>query len=270
MLSNTCLQAALVLSFSTGLLAQSSPLVVTSPTPIGVEFTSALGMRPNTWLAWDGKRVRAEFDKAIEKHTKALEETDSIKARSKLEAKHPARKFWRKFATEARKGDGLSVAWMLEYVSLAGFDEKKTSEERAKAIELLTTKYSNAPWIGASLELVHQDREILDAAALRPLYEAVAEGNEDRSNQAMAMYRLAWMDKRAGKKDEAERIFADLAENFRKTKFGTTAASTRTSKEEVDRGGSAPDFYAETLEGHGVSLSDYRGKVVLLDFYGFW
>jgi peroxiredoxin len=32
----------------------------------------------------------------------------------------------------------------------------------------------------------------------------------------------------------------------------------------------APDFYAETIDGHAFKLSDYKGKVVLLDFYGFW
>ena len=32
----------------------------------------------------------------------------------------------------------------------------------------------------------------------------------------------------------------------------------------------APDFDAKTIDGHEFKLSDYRGKVVLLDFYGFW
>jgi len=32
----------------------------------------------------------------------------------------------------------------------------------------------------------------------------------------------------------------------------------------------APDFTGRTIGGHEFKLSDYRGKVVLLDFYGFW
>jgi cytochrome oxidase Cu insertion factor (SCO1/SenC/PrrC family) len=32
----------------------------------------------------------------------------------------------------------------------------------------------------------------------------------------------------------------------------------------------APDFEAKDVEGKTFKLSDYRGKVVLLDFWGFW
>ncbi len=35
-------------------------------------------------------------------------------------------------------------------------------------------------------------------------------------------------------------------------------------------GGPAPDFTLNDLEGHPVSLSDYRGKVVLLNFWATW
>lgn len=32
----------------------------------------------------------------------------------------------------------------------------------------------------------------------------------------------------------------------------------------------APDFTSEDVEGHAFKLSDYRGKVTLIDFWGFW
>jgi peroxiredoxin len=32
----------------------------------------------------------------------------------------------------------------------------------------------------------------------------------------------------------------------------------------------APDFTGKTVDGFEFDLSDYKGKVVLLDFYGFW
>jgi len=35
-------------------------------------------------------------------------------------------------------------------------------------------------------------------------------------------------------------------------------------------GNVAPDFNAEDLDGNRITLSDYRGKVVLLDFWATW
>jgi peroxiredoxin len=37
-----------------------------------------------------------------------------------------------------------------------------------------------------------------------------------------------------------------------------------------DVGNLAPDFEAKDVEGKSFKLSDYRGKVVVLDFWGFW
>ena len=37
-----------------------------------------------------------------------------------------------------------------------------------------------------------------------------------------------------------------------------------------DVGQAAPNFTAVDQDGKKFSLSDYRGKVVVLDFWGFW
>jgi hypothetical protein len=38
----------------------------------------------------------------------------------------------------------------------------------------------------------------------------------------------------------------------------------------LEVGNRAPDFEAKDIEGVAFKLSDYRGKVVVLDFWGFW
>ncbi|MCY3869623.1 MAG: redoxin domain-containing protein [Gemmatimonadetes bacterium] len=42
------------------------------------------------------------------------------------------------------------------------------------------------------------------------------------------------------------------------------------SEAQIKKSIPAPDFQAETLEGEKVSLSDYQGKVLILDFWATW
>ena len=35
-------------------------------------------------------------------------------------------------------------------------------------------------------------------------------------------------------------------------------------------GGTPPDFEGQTVDGKKIALSDYRGKVTFLVFWGFW
>src|SRR5262249_12106963 len=47
-------------------------------------------------------------------------------------------------------------------------------------------------------------------------------------------------------------------------------AEHRASRVALTAGSPAPDFTFTDLEGRSHKLSDYRGKVVLLDFWGAW
>ena len=48
--------------------------------------------------------------------------------------------------------------------------------------------------------------------------------------------------------------------------FSFSCSSTKTSKE----GGGAPDFALTSLDGQEVRLSQFKGKVVILDFWATW
>lgn len=48
------------------------------------------------------------------------------------------------------------------------------------------------------------------------------------------------------------------------------AAAAETKREMLKIGAAAPDFTTQDLDGRSVKLSDYRGKVVVLDFWATW
>jgi cytochrome oxidase Cu insertion factor (SCO1/SenC/PrrC family) len=46
--------------------------------------------------------------------------------------------------------------------------------------------------------------------------------------------------------------------------------SSKVSKSDLDVGKLAPEIEGEDIDGQKFKLSEYRGKVVLLDFWGHW
>ncbi|MBO1414594.1 TlpA family protein disulfide reductase [Streptomyces sp. FH025] len=49
-----------------------------------------------------------------------------------------------------------------------------------------------------------------------------------------------------------------------------TVKGTNLSKADIGKRGDAPDISGETLDGAQVKLSDYRGKIVVLNVWGSW
>ena len=53
-------------------------------------------------------------------------------------------------------------------------------------------------------------------------------------------------------------------------KGGQTRAGSSQTTVGLQVGNEAPDIIGKDLDGVGFKLSDYRGKVVVLDFWGDW
>lgn len=66
-----------------------------------------------------------------------------------------------------------------------------------------------------------------------------------------------------------EREFGELVSSNGRT-HGENARGLRFELENLAVGQPCPDFSAVDAEGVAFKLSDYRGKVVLIDFWGFW
>ena len=72
---------------------------------------------------------------------------------------------------------------------------------------------------------------------------------------------------------EADKYMAEAAELFAKEKL---AARKQAVEQELKAfrtlrvGKEAPEISGKDLDGNDFKLSDYRGKIVLLDFWGNW
>jgi hypothetical protein len=108
----------------------------------------------------------------------------------------------------------------------------------------------------------------------------LSERSPHRKVQAAALYSLGAVlgeDRAAGdpKIDEAKTVFAKLAaygdtESPNGKSYAEAAAAFVFALDNLVVGKPCPDFEAVDVEGAKFRLSDYEGKVVLVDFWGFW
>ena len=128
----------------------------------------------------------------------------------------------------------------------------------------------------------------------RQLLEAAAEKHPQKEVRGQALYALGVYHRyralpfgeklsegeEAKRLAEAARYFAEVTKDYAavttpddKAKLGDKAASELVRIKNLPNlkvGKTAPDIVGEDLDGKKFSLRDYRGKVVLLDFWGHW
>ena len=70
--------------------------------------------------------------------------------------------------------------------------------------------------------------------------------------------------------EPARKLLREVIERWPDTSYAADAKGYLFEAEHLQVGMVAPDFEATDQDGTKFKLSDYRGKVVLLDFWGFW
>jgi hypothetical protein len=68
----------------------------------------------------------------------------------------------------------------------------------------------------------------------------------------------------------ARALLSELVERWPDTQYAKDAQGSLFDIDHLQVGMVAPDVESTDQDGQGFKLSDYRGKVVLLDFWGFW
>jgi hypothetical protein len=110
--------------------------------------------------------------------------------------------------------------------------------------------------------------------------ETVLEKSPHREVRGQACYSLATQLKRSAARNpenqaRAENLFERITKEFadvpsRTRTLGTLAKAELFEVRNLGIGKTAPDIVGTDLDGKKFKLSDYRGKVVVIDFWGHW
>ena len=200
--------------------------------------------------------LRAEYERAVAEWRAEFEETENLQDRAQLRKRHPAHAFWDRFQALAGGGEGRALLWMLENTGPRFPKRSARGEAKTGLYEKLFADHGDAEWIGDVVARLPRDaRDIGAETAIRHVEAALERASGNPFLEARATLSLA-----------ALLVESDEGARHERGK----ELLRRYEKENIAVGATAIDFPARTIDGHSFKLSDYRGKVVLVDFYGFW
>jgi hypothetical protein len=148
--------------------------------------------------------------------------------------------------------------------------EEKTMESRAAALaEEILAEAPKSPQI-ARIPDFHYDFAPADRVRI---FTKILETSPHAAARGSALLRLALGVKGEDRKGMLERLrkeFADVPYRF--GTFGELADAHLAPHDPaaLEVGKSAPDIVGRDADGKPMKLSDYRGKVVVVDFFGDW
>lgn len=223
------------------------------------------------------KRYEAQDSEAYDAYRAAKTDEERTQAKKRRPGKEFVQEF-RELATSAR-GSATAVSawiWVLQIGPNVG-----DVESSRQALDTLLADYLESPEL---VELAPQLRyagDTLGAESVEKALRKLVDGSPHATVKASALFTLASILASDGKPGspqfkEARELFNRLLTDYgdTRTRRGKTYGSVaENSLFEIDRlqiGMVAPDFEALDENGVAFKLSDYRGKVVVIDFWGFW
>lgn len=115
----------------------------------------------------------------------------------------------------------------------------------------------------ADLKSKSQSRAVKAALRWNALQDALNRSSQGPLDPKQEKALIASLEEFSGK-------FGDVKMTYGDETYGDTVKSTIFAIENLKIGGTAPEIAANDLDGVPFKLSDYRGKAVLLDFWGYW
>jgi len=254
------------------MLAQILALVLSLPLQGGpVPSAPASAQEP---LRAEFYALSKEFDAARFAYEKRLDELRKAGTpHPESQAEHPALSFWPRFEALAQRGSAGASLWMATlypsaHPALAGIERDKAWREQILAAVQAGANTASARELVRALTVLYLDAP---GALVDEAVELLVKSTTQRDAAAEALYRAS-IAKRRGSSALASPKAAEFGARLLAEYAESPAASQARGEPEVGLavGYRAPDFTAADADAVSFKLSDYRGKVVVLDFWGYW
>jgi hypothetical protein len=236
-------------------------------------------------LTEQASEIEAAYQKKIESVSKKLQDTTDETERGKLAdeltalQKNSANDVLKLVRDHAREPDSLAL---LKKIA----DNGTFPEAQREAAELMLAHHVTRAGVGEEAPVLAGVDPGLGLKFARAVYER----NPNKADQAIALFTIGFTRKQqaaAVQSDEAKReplvaeakkAFETAKEKYPDVKIGDALLLPVIQGQlaglknigQLLPGKLVPDISGEDLDGKAFKLSDYQGKVVLLDFWAHW
>ncbi len=230
-------------------------------------------------------KLQAEFSNAAGQYQRPADEARAKKSGPQPERPH--KQFAARFAELARAGHPRAARWCMDFIADAPEAERRELYLACEALLVPQVLWAEESQL-RHLTPVEQDygvlqllRSLRSAAPVVGDEKALALCQELFDKSEVPETRAAALETQAAilllgpahdaaPPPEVLELERRLAKEFPETSSGKRAGGQLFRLEHLQVGMTAPDFATQDVEGVPFQLGDYRGKVVVLDFWGFW
>jgi hypothetical protein len=219
-------------------------------------------------FAAEVKALKTEFQKAQREYSMQSRAAKTPEERRAI--KNPAAAYLQKFQELADRAKGTEggAAALLEVFQMAQ-SVPKSKEAGKKALETLIGSHAESPLMERLASSLRYAGHYVGEDTVRTALETIRDKSTPRKAQAAAIFTLAAQDMDRDEK-AARAGFERLKKEFEGTTYAGKADGFLFELDNLQIGKVAPDFEATDETGVKWKLYDYRGKVTVIDFWGFW
>jgi thiol-disulfide isomerase/thioredoxin len=188
--------------------------------------------------------------------------------------KQPLAAFYPLFEQLAATGNERATRWCLWNVPYAGLPDAELVAKKRDLYGLAFAAFVDQPWMSDALELLMNETppkglSFEEAAGFCKQLSAATENEELRGQALWAQAVIYGRSTLPAQLQLSRDAYTELANRQPETSF-TQKARGRLFQLDYLQVGKTPDFTTQDIDGVEFKLSDYRGKVVVLDFWGLW
>jgi len=273
-LSALSLSALSLSALSGAVLAVQAP---PAPAPATPTVDAAAAAR-----AAEAARLKAEYDKLtaeLQKATVGFQVQVSALNQQKVPREQwppdPKIAWYPRFEELAFQDQPDALRWCLGALGQIGVPLEQVLEKKHEIYARLVVLHPDVPWMADLARWLQSDGAPTGLGFERAdelLRELIGGTTVPATRAAALSARAALLGLRpdAESKKEQERILRELAEKHADTPGGAAAKGRLFQADSLAVGKTPPDLEATDTDGKSFKLSDYRGKVLVLEFWGFW